>query len=116
MDYWAGTFGLVVFALIESIIFMWIFGAEKAWQEINAGAEIKIPKLFFYIMKYVTPTLLLIVMIWWLINDAIPILLMKNVTPANVPYIWGARVFMLGSLGVLFYLIHLSWKKKGENN
>lgn len=114
MDYWAGTFGLVVFALIESIIFMWIFGAEKAWQEINAGAEIKIPKLFFYIMKYVTPTLLLIVMIWWLINDAIPILLMKNVTPANVPYIWGARVFMLGSLGVLFYLIHLSWKKKGK--
>ncbi|MCX7876384.1 MAG: sodium-dependent transporter [Melioribacteraceae bacterium] len=112
MDYWAGTFGLVVFALIESIIFMWIFGAEKAWNEINVGAEIKIPRIFFYIMKYVTPTLLLVVMIWWLINDAIPILLLKDVPESNIPYIIAARVFMISSLGLLFYLIHKSWKRK----
>ena len=35
MDYWAGTFGLVVFALIETILFMWVFGADKAWKEMN---------------------------------------------------------------------------------
>lgn len=112
MDYWAGTFGLVVFALIESIIFMWIFGAEKAWNEINTGADIKIPKIFFYIMKYITPTLLLIVMTWWLINDAIPILLLRNVPSENVPYVIASRIFMIGMLILLFYLIHKSWKKK----
>jgi SNF family Na+-dependent transporter len=112
MDYWAGTFGLVVFALIESIIFMWIFGAEKAWDEISSGAEIKIPRIFFYIMKYITPTLLLIVMVWWLINDAIPILLLKNIPESNIPYVIAARVFMIGMLGLLFYLIHKSWKRK----
>lgn len=112
LDYWAGTFSLVVFALVESIVFMWIFGAEKAWQEINNGADIKIPKIFFYIMKYVTPVLLLVVMTWWLINDAIPILMLNNVAGENLPYIWAARAFMLLVFGGFLLLIKYAWKKK----
>jgi len=118
MDYWAGTFGLVVFALAESIIFMWIFGAEKAWFEINEGADIKIPRFFFYVMKYVTPLMLLIVMVWWLVNDAIPILFLKTsssggpVNPDNLLYIWLARGFMFLLFCTFLLLIHLAWKKK----
>lgn len=112
LDYWAGTFGLVLFALIESILFMWVFGAEKAWAEMNEGGDMQIPKFFFYIMKFVTPTLLSIIMIWWLINDAIPILLLKDVNPANVPYIWGARVFMIILLGILFWMVKTAWNKE----
>ena len=51
MDYWAGTFGLVVFALVETILFMWVFGADKAWKEMNEGGDFQIPKFFYYIMK-----------------------------------------------------------------
>ena len=68
MDYWAGTFGLVVFALIETILFMWVFGADKAWEEMNAGGDFQIPRIFYYIMKFVTPLVLFIVMIWWFIK------------------------------------------------
>ena len=60
-DFWAGTFSLVVFALAESIIFLWVFGIDNAWAEINKGADIKIPFIFKYILKYVTPTFILIV-------------------------------------------------------
>ncbi len=60
-DFWAGTFSLVVFALAESIIFLWIFGIDNAWAEINKGADIKIPIIFKYILKYVTPSFILIV-------------------------------------------------------
>lgn len=116
LDYWAGTFGLVVFALIESVIFMWIFGADKAWLEMNTGGDIKIPRVFYFIMKYVTPTLLLVVMIWWFVNDAIPIFMMHNVPEENVPYIWGARIFMLSMLILLFILIHLAWKRKEKES
>lgn len=116
MDYWAGTFGLVVFALVETIIFMWIFGAEKAWAEMNEGGDFKIPRIFFYIMKYVTPLALFIVMIWWLINDAIPILLLKGVPEENVIYIWGARIFMLAIFGTFVFLIHVAWKRKRLKN
>ncbi|MHB8906279.1 MAG: sodium-dependent transporter [Melioribacteraceae bacterium] len=116
MDYWAGTFGLVVFALAETIIFMWIFGAEKAWAEMNEGGDIKIPRFFFYIMKYVTPLMLFVVMVWWLINDAIPILLLKGVKQENIAYIWGSRIFMVAAFSTFLYLIHIAWKRKKVKN
>ena len=60
-DYWAGTVSLVVFALAESIIFAWVFGIDKGWKEINSGADMKVPHVYKYIIKYVTPVFLLCV-------------------------------------------------------
>ncbi len=60
-DYWAGTVSLVVFALAETILFSWIFGMEKGWKEINAGADIRVPTIYRFIIKYITPALLLFV-------------------------------------------------------
>lgn len=60
-DYWAGTVSLVVFALLETIVFSWIFGMGKGWAEINEGADIKIPNIYRFIIKYITPTMLLLV-------------------------------------------------------
>ena len=60
-DYWAGTVSLVVFALLESILFAWVYGIKKGWKEITLSAEIKVPIIFKYIIKYVTPVLLLFV-------------------------------------------------------
>jgi SNF family Na+-dependent transporter len=111
MDYWAGTFGLAVFALVETILFMWVFGADKAWKEMNEGGDIRIPSVFYYIMKYVTPAVLFVIMIWWFINDALPILLLKNASPENVPYIWGARILMIVLMLGIFFLIKLAWDK-----
>ncbi len=116
MDYWAGTFGLVVFALIETILFMWVFGADKAFDEINSGGDIKIPIIFKYIMKYITPLILLVIMVWWLINDAIPILILKGVPGEKVPYILGARILMLVILVLIMVMIHIAWKNKKLNH
>jgi hypothetical protein len=57
-DYWAGTVSLVAFAFFEVILFSWIFGINKGWDELMRGADIKIPIVFKYVMKYVTPLLL----------------------------------------------------------
>ena len=112
MDYWAGTFGLVVFALIETILFMWVFGADKAWKEMNDGGDIQIPMFFYYVMKYVTPVILMILMIWWFVQSAVPTLLLENAPPENVPYIWGARVLMISIAIILMLLVKKAW----ENN
>jgi len=112
LDYWAGTFGLVVFALLETLLFMWIFDSNKAWDEMNEGGDIKIPRVFYYIMKFITPVVLFGIMVWWLVNDAIPILLLTNAKPENIPYIWGARGLMLVLCLLLFILIHIAWKRK----
>jgi SNF family Na+-dependent transporter len=73
-DYWAGTVSLVVFALIEIILFSWIFGIDKGWREINLGSDIKVPLAYKFIIKYITPLILSVVFfgslptIWNVIN------------------------------------------------
>lgn len=67
-DYWAGTIALVVFALAEVILFAWVFGMTKGWAEINEGSDITIPIFFKPIIKWVTPTLLLVVFLGALIK------------------------------------------------
>lgn len=67
-DYWAGTVSLVVFALLESILFAWIFGINKGWNEITTGADIKVPQVYKFIIKYITPLLLLLVFLGALIT------------------------------------------------
>lgn len=114
MDYWAGTFGLVVFALVETILFIWIFGSEKAWQEMNEGADFGIPKIFLYIMKYITPVILLAIMLWWLFEDAIPILLLSNTDLDKVPYIWGARALIIIITIMVLIMIKKAWARKSK--
>lgn len=69
-DYWAGTVSLVIFALVETILFSWIFGIDRGWREINAGADIRVPGIYKYIIKYVTPVLLLFVFLGSLLTPA----------------------------------------------
>ncbi len=62
-DYWAGTFCLVVFALAESVLFAWVFGMQRGWKELMTGAELQIPKIYYYIMGYVTPVFLIVIFV-----------------------------------------------------
>ena len=111
MDYWAGTFGLVVFAFLETVVFIWVFGSRKAWEEMNYGGDIKIPSVFFFIMKYVTPIILFCIMMWWAVQDAIPTFLMVDVNSEKIPFIWGARLLMMSiSIGIIL-MIKKAWKK-----
>lgn len=62
-DYWAGTVSLVIFALAESVLFAWVFGMDKGWREITSGADMKVPDIYKFIIKWVTPFFLLFVFI-----------------------------------------------------
>jgi len=62
-DDWAGTFALVVLAFVECILFAWVFGMEKAWAELNKGADMKVPIAFKYIIKWVTPVFLAVILV-----------------------------------------------------
>ncbi|MDX5426736.1 MAG: sodium-dependent transporter [Bacteroidota bacterium] len=70
-DYWGGTVSLVIFALIEAILFSWIFGIKRGWETVTAGADLKIPIFFKFVMKYITPALLLFVFVGSLITPRI---------------------------------------------
>jgi neurotransmitter:Na+ symporter, NSS family len=114
MDFWAGTFGLAVFALVEVILFAWVFGGERAWEEITRGADIRVPRVFYYIMRYVTPLYLIVILLFWTRQQAIPTLLMKGVAPADRPGVFWARMMLLGLLASLVLLIGHAWRRKGR--
>ena len=67
-DFWTGTFSLIVFALAEMIIFGWVFGIERGWAEIQRGADLKLPDFFKYVIKYVTPLFIGVVLLGALIK------------------------------------------------
>ncbi len=69
-DYWAGTVSLVVFALFEMILFSWVFGLKKGWAEITHGADIRVPLIYKFIIKWITPFMLLAVFLGSLIRPA----------------------------------------------
>jgi neurotransmitter:Na+ symporter, NSS family len=110
-DFWGGTFGLVVLALIETIVFIWIFKPERAWASIHEGADIRIPRIFKFIMTYVTPLYLLAIMITWGVQDALPILRMEGVPEENKPYLTISRLIMLGFIVAFTILIRMAWKR-----
>ncbi len=112
IDFWVGTFGLVVFAILEVLLFVWVFGEENAWKEINSGADLHLPRWVIRIMKYVTLAYLLVLMTFWFMQDGMGILMMKGVPKEDYPYIWFARFMMAGVAALMIFLVHIAWQRK----
>lgn len=112
LDFWGGTFCLVLFAACETILFGWIFGMEKAWEEIHHGADMRIPKIYKFIIKYITPLFLILILIAWFYQQGLPMLLMKGVSQSDKPYILGIRLMLIGMFLTLAILVKIAWKKR----
>jgi NSS family neurotransmitter:Na+ symporter len=69
LDFWVGTFCIYLLATIQTILFGWVLGTEKGIRELHQGAEIKIPRWFGFVIKYVSPVLMLSIFIAWLLTD-----------------------------------------------
>ncbi|MCK5450669.1 MAG: sodium-dependent transporter [Candidatus Omnitrophica bacterium] len=112
LDFWGGTFCLVLFATIEVILFGWIFNINKAWEEVHHGADMNIPGIYKYIIKYVTPVFLLTVLGAWFFQEWLPIIRMDNVPAGNRAYILGTRVVLWLIFLVLVVMVKLAWRKR----
>ena len=69
MDFWVGTFFIFVIATAQIILFSWVFGIDRGWREIHAGASIQLPTIFKFVMKYVAPLYLLVVFIGFCVQN-----------------------------------------------
>ena len=106
MDFWAGTIGVVFFGLVELILFMWIFGGERAWEEINRGGIIKVPRIYYYIMRYITPVFLAVLLTIWAI-EYIP-----QVVKETSWTVWVARFYMIALFFFLLLLVIIAERRK----
>lgn len=136
-DFWIGTVLLVVFSLIETLIFAFAFssdrvkkskeknrllaylkhGMESGWAELNRSADMKIPRVFFYVMKWVLPLVLIVLLVGWLYEDLSSphsLILLSGVEGDAAMWQWVSR----GSLAVVILgvgvLVNLAWRRKAS--
>jgi hypothetical protein len=112
LDFWGGTVFLVVFAMIETVLFAWVFGIDKAWDEIHRGAALRLPRFYKWIIKYVTPLFIFVILGLWLWQEWIPVICMKHVSAASRPYVLGTRIGLALIFIILAVLVKLAWRRK----
>jgi SNF family Na+-dependent transporter len=65
LDFWVGTAFLFVLATVQVILYGWVFGVEKGYAFALEGAELRLPRAFNFVIKYVSPLYLLVVFAMW---------------------------------------------------
>ena len=65
VDFWMAEICIFVMALIQIVIFGWIWGVDTGLIELKRGAEIRIPGILRFILKYITPVYLGLVFGFW---------------------------------------------------
>jgi SNF family Na+-dependent transporter len=113
LDFWGGTFFLVLFATIETLLFAWVFGMEKAWDEIHKGADMQVPKVYKFIIKYITPAFLIFILIsYFLQKESRNFIFMQDVSIQNRPFILGTRLGLLLIFLILAILVRIAWRRR----
>ncbi|MFY9341451.1 MAG: sodium:calcium symporter, partial [Planctomycetota bacterium] len=63
IDFWVGSFFILIMAAVQIIAFGWIFGLERGIEEAHAGARMRIPPFFQVVIKYVAPAYLIVIIV-----------------------------------------------------
>lgn len=70
MDFWVGQVMIFVLGTTIVILFGWIIGVDAGLNEAHRGADLHIPRVYRYIIKYVSPTMLLSIFALFLYQKA----------------------------------------------
>ncbi len=65
IDFWVGTFCIYVLATFQAIFFGWVLGIDRGMKELDRGADIRIPRFFAFVIKYISPLYLLTIFVLW---------------------------------------------------
>ena len=58
-DFWVGTMFIFILAVIQAILYGWVFGIDRGEEELHRGAHIRVPRFVQWVLKYITPLYLL---------------------------------------------------------
>jgi SNF family Na+-dependent transporter len=112
-DFWVGTMFIFILAMIQSILYGWVYGIERGEEELHRGAHIRLPHVFQLVLKYVTPVYLLAIFIGICITSGPGY--WKTLSAGGVPLY---SVIVLGTIFIfLILLVHIAgrrWEREGR--
>lgn len=112
-DFWVGTALIFVLALVQSIIYGWIFGIKRGDYEAHQGAHIRIPWFVQLMLKYVVPIFLAVIFVAFIIQNTsayIDKFKTDHVARNSIFVILGVLLF----LGLLIHIAGKRWVKEGR--
>lgn len=120
LDYWISNLLMVFLATVQVIIFGWIIGIDKGIASAHQGAKIRIPKVYTFIIKYITPCLLIFILCNWL-WDIISSLYKNGSNGTTNSYINDLLInpnpVALQSVAILLFLgLFIAWSIKFKND
>jgi len=112
IDFWCGTFLIVVLALVQAIIYGWIFGIKKGQEELDRGALIRVPRFVSLLLKFVTPVFLIAILVGTILNgsDYFDALQDDVVAQRTVMVIIGT----IALLAIMVAIALVRWTKQGK--
>ena len=122
-DFWIGTFGIYVLAMFQAVIYGWVFGIRRGEREAHLGANLRIPRLVQYLLKYVVPVYLLVIFsafCWQELRDGVDDdgeFKAGSITKViESPAALASVMFILAVLAMLLVAIHFAgrrWIRQG---
>lgn len=115
LDFWVGNVLIYLLATLQIVLFAWVLGVDRGFAAAHEGASIRIPGVFRFIMKWVSPAFLLAVFGFWLVIDVFGMRFGDSQPAQPSAYItdlFGRKpnqvallaVSLIGLVGVLFLL------------
>lgn len=113
LDFWVGSFLIVCLAFFQSIVFGWLFGVDRGFEEAHRGAHVRIPNFVRFILKYVAPLYLGAILIAFL-AEQVPAYAKKiAVRPVAQLSLLLIAVFAVGLI-MLIAVAARRWKAEGR--
>ncbi len=110
-DFWVGNYLVFTFGMIEFILFGWVFGARRAREEMLKGAEIPVPRIYWFLVKYVSPVYLLAIFLLFCrykMKDYIVAIMQDKVVEYVLAFIVSVAVFF----GMLIWQAGKRWDER----
>ncbi|MDP6979347.1 MAG: sodium-dependent transporter [Myxococcota bacterium] len=115
MDFWVGTAGIFVLATLQVILYGWVLGVDKGIEEAERGAQLHLPKVFRFVIKYVSPAYLLTIFVLWS-RENLPGYI-DSLSKGGVPLVTVGIIF--GVLAIFLILVHVAsgrWDRETQSS
>ena len=116
IDFWVGTFFILVVAATQIIAFGWVFGVDEGIAEAHRGANMHIPRVFRFIIKFVSPLFLLVVIVGFCINNVPPYVVTLFGDTEDASYARLTWVVILATIGGLVAITAAGSKRLRPRN
>ncbi len=118
IDFWVGTFFILVVAAVQIVAFGWVFGVDRGLAEAHEGAQLRIPAVYRVIIKYVAPLFLLGVITAFCVNDVpdVWLALWEDTDKASdARMTWVLILVTIGGLVAITAIGARRWRSQGRD-